>query len=205
MTLPDRLRSAIADAHTAIEATPMAVAMIDGTVTREAYGDWLVDMHHLHGALEDALADCPLAVGLFDPVEMTRSRLIDRDRAVFPTDPLAVPHESITRLAAEFAEWRAVAPWKLIAPLYVLEGSRMGSMVLVRHLSRAFGIAPQAGAGLDYHLDGIATRPQKWGQFRAKLATVPLTTEQQADVCAAAVAVMEGLHERYSAVPAAAE
>jgi heme oxygenase len=207
MPLPDRLRSAIAGPHTAIEATPLAVAMIGGTITRDAYGHWLAEMTHLHAALESALADCPPAVGLFDPAEMTRTRLLDRDRAVFEGDEFAAPHDAVRELAERFAEWRETAPWKLLGALYVLEGSRMGSMALLRPLAKAFGLSPQPGVGLDYHLDGIATRPQKWQQFRAALAAMPLNEEQQADVCSAAVTVMVGLCELYSvaaAVPAVA-
>jgi heme oxygenase len=199
MTLPDRLRAAISGPHTAIEETPLAVSMLDGTITRDAYAGWLAEMHHLHATLEAALTDCPLAAGLFHPDEMTRSRLIDRDRAVFRGDPFAQPHDAIARLGEQFADWQTTAPWKLLGALYVLEGSRMGSMVLLRHLSRAFSIPPTPGAGLDYHADGIATRPQKWQQFRAALAGVPLTADQQADTCEAATAVMEGLCELYTA------
>lgn len=202
MTLPDRLRAAIAGAHTAIEATPLAAAMIGGTITREAYAGWLSEMHHLHIALEDALADCPQAAGLYQPDEMTRSRLLDRDRAAFGRDAFGTPHEAIGELCERFADWREAAPWRLLGALYVLEGSRMGSMALARPLAKAFDVAPQPGAGLDYHLEGIATRPQKWQQFRAALAGLPLSDAQQADVCSAAVTVMVGLCELYSAADA---
>jgi heme oxygenase len=202
MSLPDRLRAAIAGAHTAIEATPLAAAMIGGTITRDAYAGWLAEMHHLHTALEAALADCPHAAGLYQPDEMTRSRLLDGDRAVFGGDEFGQPHPAVGELCGRFEEWRQSAPWKLLAPLYVLEGSRMGSMALLRPLAKAFGLAPQPGVGLDYHLDGIATRPQKWQQFRATLAGIPLTADQQEEVCSAAVTVMVGLCELYTAAAA---
>jgi heme oxygenase len=203
MTLPDRLRAAIAGAHTAIEATPLAVAMIGGTISRDAYADWLAEMDALHAALESALADCPPAAGLYQPDEMARTRLLARDRVVFGGGVFTLPHPSVGELVERFGEWRDSAPWKLLGALYVLEGSRMGSMALLRPLAKAFGLIPQLGVGLDYHLDGIATRPQKWQQFRAALAAVPLTEGQQADVCSAAVTVMVGLCELYTAVPVA--
>lgn len=198
MILADQLRAAIADRHTAIERTPVAVAMIRGTITRDAYADWLTQMGHLHVALEDALADCPAAVGLYAPTEMNRSAAITRDRDTFPGTGETFPCEPVARLTERLPEWRAIAPWKLIGALYVLEGSRMGSMALVRPLARAFGLSPQPGVGLDYHLDGIGTRPQRWQQFRAALSALPLTVEQQADVAAAAVETMSALCEFYA-------
>jgi heme oxygenase len=197
MTLADQLRAAIRSHHDAIEETPLAVAMIRGTVTRDAYADWLGQMRHLHAGLEQTLADCAAVAAVYSPVEMTRSGMLERDMAVFGATE-APPWEPVARLTERFAEWRVAAPWKLIGVLYVLEGSRMGSMALLRPLAGAFGISPRPGVGLDYHLDGIATRPQKWQQFRAVLSTLPLTESQRADVTAAAVETMRALCELYT-------
>ncbi len=203
MTLPDRLRAAIATTHTSIEQTPLAATMIGGTITAEQYAEWLTNFAHLHGELESALADCPLAAGVYRSEEMARTPLLTRDRQHFPLDPLDRPHPAAAELAEQFSEWKVSAPHKLLGVLYVLEGSRMGSMALVRPLARAFALTPQPGVGLDYHLDGIAGRPQRWGEFRAALAGVTLNDTQQAEVCEAAVAVMEGLCEMYSAAEVA--
>jgi heme oxygenase len=198
VTLPDRLRAAIAATHTSIEQTPLAAAMIGGTISRDEYADWLTSFAHLHAELESALADCPPAAGVYRPADMARTPLLARDRQHFPLDPLDRVPPVAAELADHFGEWKATAPHKLLGALYVLEGSRMGSMALVRPLALAFGLTPQPGVGLDYHLDGIAARPQRWAEFRAVLAAVPLTDDQQADVCEAAVAVMKGLCELYS-------
>lgn len=74
----------------------------------------------------------------------------------------------------------------------------MGSMALARPLAKALGVPPHPGAGLDYHLDGVATRPMKWQQFRATLSALPLPEPQRDDVTAAAVEVMRGLCELYA-------
>lgn len=78
----------------------------------------------------------------------------------------------------------------------------MGSMVLARTLAPALGVDRRPGAGLDYHLDGIATRPREWQRFRAALAALPLGPARQAAVEAAAVATMSGLLGLYADLPA---
>jgi heme oxygenase len=208
MTLPDQIRSALAADHAAVEATPFARAMVSGRIAPADYAAGLAGLYHLHAALEGGLGEaagrCPEVAAVYDPDRMARSPLAARDLAALGAPPAGEPGPAVARLARRFADWAAGAPWALLGPLYVLEGSRMGSMVLVRSLAPALGVDRRPGAGLDYHLDGIATRPQDWQVFRAALAGLPLTPAQRADVLAAAVATMGGLLELYAALPVAA-
>jgi heme oxygenase len=197
MTLADQLRGSIRETHDSIERTPLAVAMIGGTITRDVYADWLVQMGHLHAGLEAALAGCNEVEAVYSPTEMNRSQLIENDRTVFPTDD-APACEAVASLLEAFAEWRTENPRKLLGALYVLEGSRMGSMALLRPLSKALGVRPGPNCGLSYHLDGIETRPMKWQQFRGVLSGMTLDETEQADVQAAAKRVMDGLHALYA-------
>ncbi|WP_439627320.1 biliverdin-producing heme oxygenase [Gemmata sp.] len=208
MTLPDRIRQAIATDHTAIEDTPFARAMTMGAIDRDAYADGLRELYHLHAAVEAALgiaaAECREVAALFHPGHMTRSTLIAADLVALGSLPAVEPGAAVAAFAGELAGWAADRPWALLGPLYVLEGSRMGSMVLVRSLAPALRVDRRPGAGLDYHLDGIPTRPQEWQRFRAALAAAPLTDEQQADALAAAVATMRTLVALYAGLPAGA-
>lgn len=80
----------------------------------------------------------------------------------------------------------------------------MGSMMIARSLAKAFHRPMMPGVGLDYHMDGMETRPQVWKQFRQSLAELPLSASEQSDVLAAAVETMAGLVSLYSALPVAA-
>lgn len=200
MTLPDRIRQLLGPTHAAIEQTGFARAMIGGTIDRPAYCGGLAQLSVLHAALEDALAGWADVAPLYRPADMARADAIGHDLAVlggFAGDPV----EATQRLCSSFREWAADAPWKLAGALYVLEGSRMGSMALVRPLSKALAAEVRPGTGLDYHLAGIATRPQAWQQFRQTLAGLPLTDREQADVCAGATATMDGLFALYAGLP----
>ena len=75
-------------------------------------------------------------------------------------------------------------------------------MVLARSVGKALGLDPrQPGTGLDYHADGLATRPPDWKRFRQALADWPLTEAEAEDVCRAAVVTMDGMVEMYAALP----
>jgi heme oxygenase len=204
VTLPDRVRQLLGPTHAAIEQTPFARALIAGTIDRAAYSRAVAQLAHLHSAVEDALAARHEFAPLYRPADMARTDAIACDLVAlghFPDDPT----ELTAAQCNQIAQWATATPWKLIGALYVLEGSRMGSMALVRPLSKALNVEVRPGVGLDYHLTGMATRPQCWQQFRAQLAALPLTDDQQADVCNGATATMDALHALYASFAVHAE
>lgn len=209
MTTPDRIRQALAPAHAQVELTPFAQALAGARVGRPEYVAGLRQMAYLHEALEAALAAAaPRHAGvaaLYDPAKMDRSASIARDLAALGEESVDAPAAPAARVAEAVAGWAAAKPWALLGALYVVEGSRMGSMVLARSVGKALGRDPrQPGTGLDYHADGLATRPQDWRQFRQALADLPLTESEAEDVCAAAAVTMDGMVELYAALPVTA-
>lgn len=198
MSLPDMLRQSIASLHTSIEATPLACVMINGTIAKPAYSQWLYQMLSIHQNLEQALTSTNALDGLYDPTTMSRSDILKQDAEALQLELDETCYLAVEEFGATLHDWSAESPWKLLGVLYVLEGSRMGSLALVRPLSKALGVALQKGTGIDYHLDGAAQRPQIWQAFRAKLAQFPLSAEQQFDVQSAACHTMSVLHDMYA-------
>lgn len=198
MLLPDMLRQSIASLHTSIEVTPLACAMINGTIAKSAYSQWLYQMMSIHQNLEQALTSTTMLGELYDPHTMNRSEILKQDAEALQLAFDETSHAAVEAFGATLHDWSVESPWKLLGVLYVLEGSRMGSLALVRPLSKALGVALHKGTGIDYHLDGAAQRPQIWQAFRAKLAQFPLTAEQQVDVQSAACHTMSVLHDMYA-------
>lgn len=206
MTTPDRIRQALAPAHALVELTPFAQALAGGRIGQPEYVAGLRQMAYLHEALEAALADAaPRHAGvaaLYDPAKMDRTASIARDLAALGEGPADAPAAAATRVAEAVAGWAAAKPWALLGALYVVEGSRMGSMVLARSVGKALGRDPrQPGTGLDYHADGLATRVPDWKRFRQALADLSLTEAEAEDVCHAAAVTMDGMVELYAALP----
>ncbi len=208
MTTPDRIRQALAPSHAVVELTPFAQALAGGRVGRAEYAAGLRQMGHLHAALEAALAAAaprhPAVAALYDPAKMDRSASIARDLEALGSHTVDAPDAPAARVADAAAGWAADKPWALLGALYVVEGSRMGSMVLARTVGKALGLDPrQPGTGLDYHTDGLATRPPDWKRFRQALADWPLTEQEADDVCHAAAVTMDGMVDLYAALPVA--
>lgn len=205
--LADRIRAALAPAHDAVEKTDFATAMAAGRLDRWGYAAVLPPLHGLHGALEARLALPSVAewVGsVYRPETMARTLLVAADLSVLGTPPSnSVAAAAVERLAEDFAHWSAARPWALLGPLYVVEGSRMGSMILARRLAETFGVRPEPGVGLDYHVVGLATRPAEWQRFKAALNAITFDRSQQDEIVAAASTTMDGLVEIYGALPGA--
>ncbi len=204
MSLPETIRAELSSTHIAIEQTPFAQALVGGELRRPAYGVALSELLPMHLALESALIANADAVPMYNAAEMDRSGAIERDLLVLGYT--GAPGLDATRSLIEcFQHWAGVTPWKLIGALYVFEGSRMGSMAIARPLAKGLSLEARAGNGLDYHLDGAATRPMMWGRFKAELAALPLSDEHKADVVAAAIQTMRGLHAIYAGLPTVSE
>ncbi|QJW97808.1 biliverdin-producing heme oxygenase [Frigoriglobus tundricola] len=106
---------------------------------------------------------------------------------------------------AAVRERAEVRPEAWLGVLYVFEGSRMGSMALLRPVARALGTHPRPGHGVDYHLDGVADRVPRWQRFKATVNALPLTPEQHQSVVWGATATFRMLHEVYAGlIPAPA-
>jgi heme oxygenase len=128
---------------------------------------------------------------------MRRTLLLMADLTALGGHRDAPPVPALVGLLDHFRKWAADSPWALAGPLYVVEGSRMGSMFLARSLSKALGVPTDPGSGLDYHAAGSATRPRDWNQFRATLSGLALSESQQADVIDAAVTTMNHMIAMY--------
>ncbi|MFO0937377.1 MAG: biliverdin-producing heme oxygenase [Gemmataceae bacterium] len=194
--LPDRIRQSLNPIHDAIERTPLATAMISGTVTRDDYLFALVQLRYLHQELEDALASA--SHPLYHADQMARSAILQSDLNCLGYSGDGEPCDAARELGQQFHAWSLESPHRLIGALYVFEGSRMGSMALVRPVARALGLEVRPGHGVDYHIDGMATRPQAWGRFKAEIASFAFDSREQNEICESAVQTMQTLHTLYA-------
>ncbi len=200
MDLAGSLKNAIDTSHRQIESTAYARALFSGSINPRDYARSLAQFLQIHESLEDQLAKHP-GIACYDPASMERSTSLRRDIAWWGGFADEAPLSATSSLIATIERWGLDQPTALIGALYVFEGSRMGSMVLAGSLSRGFGVPVQPGTGLDYHVDGIATRPLTWRGFRETLNALELTQEEREQILDAAVTTMTRLCELYSELP----
>jgi len=194
--LREMVRARTRELHDQLEALPLAVSIVEERVTRAHYAALLRNLLPLHRALEAGLAQYR-RLGDF-VVEGTRAHLIEADLEFFgeasePVHPVALEVAERTR---ELCQTEAGA----LGCAYVVVGSRMGGLVLERHLSRALELEREPGRGLDYHLSGARGFPQRWRGLCGALSSHITGPAEGMAFGKAAVAQMRAFYDLYSAL-----
>jgi len=212
-SLARAIRTRLAERHDAIERLPFAEALVKGPLDPLHYVLALHQLRHLHRLLESALNQVlvrqPEALGdLYNPSAMERTETLNRDLAFWnqhgaTNDGPPRPHPALDRFAQWLERIAVDQPHALLGALYVVEGSRMGSMLLTNSLVKLLHTDDQPGHGLDYHAEGRVDRPAIWSRFKAGLdqfaATQP--TSHREAIQEAAAFTMDTLFEIYRDLP----
>jgi heme oxygenase len=181
------LRQRIQDLHAAVEATAIAQAMIAETVSVRGYVTLLRRLRPIHAAFDAQLPALPL-----DLPRAALRRTPDLDADLRFWDPACEP--LALGLDPVFA---ALPPTGLIGALYVFEGSRLGSQVLLRHLGAAFAGIVDDISGLRYHR-GDGAIP--WSRCKQAIDDCPLDASQEEAVVAGALTTMGWLVDLYGTI-----
>ena len=196
MELSQRLREATGPIHDRVEALPLATAMAQGTVDRDDYAGLLRRLLAVHRCWETEVAEQPACAAIWSP-ERARAVVLENDLIALGYEPLEEEHTSVGLWLAALRERAEVTPETWLGVIYLFEGSRMGSMALLRPLARGLGVAASPGTGLDYHLEGIADLVPRWKRTKATLDALPLGASAQQSAIWGASATFLMLHDLY--------
>ncbi|MDX2543850.1 biliverdin-producing heme oxygenase [Streptomyces sp. WI04-05B] len=186
-TVVERLRRSTRDWHDALEATPFAAAMVDGTLPVERYVGQLAAYRVVLGALESELA------GVTDfsadrPVwslDLVKLPLVERDLAHFAnlgTLPGPWAADKADAFATDIRQRAADSDLAaLLGYLYVMEGSTLGALFLHRYVTAAYHLPGTDGVA--YYTSGDRDR---WARFTARMNQAFAEPEAQDEVVAAA-------------------
>ncbi|MDD5158952.1 MAG: biliverdin-producing heme oxygenase [Sulfuricurvum sp.] len=132
MTLRQRLKELTAPFHAELEKTPVAIALAEGSITREDYAIYLTKLAAIHQTLE------PILIGMrewahyeINPALRTRFALLKADLAALEQE---IPYTESTVFIDTPPTFETA-----IGMMYVLEGSTMGGQILSRKLSHMIG------------------------------------------------------------------
>lgn len=187
MEVLNALRQATGTIHARIEQLPLCQEMLRGCVSRSDYTQLLQSLYHVHAAYEDRVERCPALQQVW-PQTPSRAAAITRDLHALGASPGQRP-ERITDWIHQVEALGHPVAWAGVG--YVLEGSRMGSRVLVRPLAEALGVPPRLGVGLDYHLDSGTDPRGNWQSVIAALNALGTSEPARDAIVAAAVATFE--------------
>lgn len=155
VSLRQRLKELTAPFHTELEKMAIAIALAEGSITRESYAIYLTRLAAIHQMFESrivAMSDWSL-YGI-DPATRLRLPLLkaDLEGLNFPCVIEETPSSDI--------EWSFETA---IGMMYVLEGSTMGGQILSRTLSH---ITDAEGIACTRYFQGYGENTMRlWGEF----------------------------------------
>lgn len=201
MNVITRIRAAISTAHESIEKTPYSLAIMSASIGISDYAVSLAQLHAVHHALEAVAANTEFS-DFFDN-DMVRTAAIKRDLSFWGARLADFTIMSESQATADLIRTSVEKdPVSLLGLIYVIEGSRMGSLVIVKPLSAAFQVTPHDGQGLDYHTEGARKTPGRLAAWKARVEQLGLSDADVAIMESAAVRLMESLTSLYAKLPA---
>ena len=199
--LTTSLRGCIAAEHEAIEQTPFSIQLMTGTLSRDSYALNLAQMFHIHNSIE-SLAASTQRLRPFFMNEMRRADMALQDLTVLGYELGQFPLLPETARCVEHIDAAAQdCPETLIGGIYVLEGSRMGSLVLAKPLARCLQISGAPNSGIDYHIAGAADVRGRLKAWKEVVDTTPFDAATTLKIVAFARQFMVDLLEMYRAIP----
>ena len=191
------LRETTRDAHQRLEALPFASALAENQLPLESYVGYLRVMAVIHSVLEHELpVEADERIDRVWSDDMRRLPALRRDLGYFSSQAvrdITPAHSAVESVANRLLQRSVEAPLSMLGYLYVLEGSRLGAIVLSKMVKRTFGL--QEGRGLVY-LEGHGDETQThWEAFRTRMNDIVLSTEERQAIVDTAVEAFEGIHK----------
>ncbi len=200
MSVMNMVRAAISESHQQIEQTPFSIGMLDGSISRSEYANGLVQLWHIHDELESIVCQANELTHYFTS-EMVRTNTITRDLKAFGYKVFTFqPMNETLAIVNQLRYWATQKPFALLGCIYILEGSRMGSLVIAKPLSKTLGIEPGETSGIEYHTEGAAQTPSRVRAFKEKVDGANLDEATIGDLTEGAVTFMELLNTLYAAL-----
>lgn len=205
MSVMQRVREAIEPAHQAIEQTDFSKSLMDGRISRSAYCQYLAQMWRIHYQLEQTLPACTPTGRYFDS-EMIRTPAIERDMCALGSGVEShEPMPTTQSIEEQLQVWGRNAPFALLGCCYILEGSRMGSLMIGRALIKSLQLAvandDACAPGVEYHLHNAAQTPRRVKQLKHAIDSGNLTDAEEQELTLGAVTFMSMLNELYTQLP----
>jgi len=197
----EQIRAAISKSHVAIEKTDFSKAMLSEYIHPMDYARGITQLWYVHNALESGIAKNADLESFFTP-DMVRTPTIVRDLSAlgYRLDSMDALLETRT-IVATLQSWSKDLPFALLGCIYILEGSRMGSLVIAKFLTQALGNQPGSSLGIEYHIEGASATPMRVRNLKEQIERAELSQSQADAVKLGAVEFMSLLNEMYNAIP----
>lgn len=199
--LSDHLKQYTAEMHKRAEQNLWSRSLMNGSLPREAYLDWLEQMMIVHRELEtqiDTLLQFnPELTELINPEQFQTRRAVGDLEALGRNPRGAAPLPATSRFRRSLKGAATLEPCRLIGIWYVMEGSKNGGRILGVLIRRMYGLEP--GPGTQY-LDSYGGDQRRlWAEFRERLNAMPFTEGERESIASGAreaFALMSDIHQQ---------
>jgi heme oxygenase len=161
MSIHKKLKEFTAAHHDKIEQHALTKAIVDETITQEAYAHLLSKFYGFYSVCEPPLEQSALwqQTG-FDIVARRKTPLLVKDLQFLQINPANLP------LSSDLPPLQTDA--QRVGFLYVMEGSTLGGQFLSRALARKFGFTAEQGAAY-FNSYGTENLGYMWKEFQVLL------------------------------------
>lgn len=193
------LRVSIQKYHDEIESSYLAKRIIRTEITRSEYCWLLSQLYYLHCALESSWQNNLGFSSLYDTSIHSRIPALKADLELLNEGNYYALHDSTVRLLAKFEEWNVTNHYSLIGALYVIEGSRLGGVLLKDLLYDALKLTNNEGAA--YFLGTSEFWHKSWREFKRRISESPEMESHQELISNASIETFQGLTDLYNTRP----
>lgn len=161
VSIGKKLKEFTAVHHDNIEQNALTKAIVDGTITKEAYAHLLSKFYGFYSVCEPSLEKSALwQQARFDIVARRKTPMLIKDLQFLQISPAKLP------LSSDLPPLQTDA--QRIGFLYVMEGSTLGGQFLSRALAKKFGFTAEQGAAF-FNSYGTENLGYMWKEFQALL------------------------------------
>ncbi len=201
MSASMQIRSAISDLHNAIEQTKFSKALLGDFISKTDYSRALVQLWHIHREVEE-IFDQTQVIQPFFSDSMRRTTTLVRDIQALGFNLNSFPPMLPTLgMLEKMLTWSLEAPMAMVGALYVLEGSRMGSMMIARPLAQALGVEPNMESGIAYHLEGGPETPARFRNLKQMIDATIVSVREVESLVRGAKEFMSLFYDLYTCLP----
>ncbi|HEV8052661.1 MAG TPA: biliverdin-producing heme oxygenase [Parachlamydiaceae bacterium] len=194
-TLAARMKKATGEIHNTVESRPFMKDLLNGKITKEQYGQYLINLKCIYNALEKGLKFNHL-ISYIDPLhipELFRSEAIENDLVFFDTENMFPNEEALSH--ASVIEFNSMYnPHLLIAHAYTRYlGDVFGGQHIYPAVADSFGEESTKFYQFNELLDKYSfERPGAFGaHYRELLNKLPLTPQEKDEIVVEAISAFE--------------
>lgn len=161
VSIGKKLKAFTAAHHDHIEQNPLTKAIVDETITKQAYAHLLSKFYGFYSVCEPLLEKTALWQQKgFDIVARRKTPMLVKDLQFLQIDPTKLP------LSSDLPPLQTDA--QRMGFLYVMEGSTLGGQFLSRALLKKFGFTAERGAAY-FNSYGTENLGYMWKEFQVLL------------------------------------